>query len=88
MDRTHGAGRGAGRGPSMTTHRFHNTGEDWSGLRAATTWLDAKGYSSGRMQGSSPIGILHGDYDIQKWRNLNREQREVLDGTITLRETT
>lgn len=67
----------------MSTHRFPNSGPAWSGLRAATTWLDAKGYSSGRMQRDSPIGILDGEYDIQKWRNMSDAERELLDGTIT-----
>lgn len=64
-------------------HRFPNTGADWSGLYAATIWLDTKGYSTGQMQRDDPIAILRGDFDIQKWRNLDTAERDALDGTIT-----
>lgn len=63
--------------------RFPNDGEGFSGLHAAERWLEAHGYSVGSLQGPSPVGILHGNYSISKWRNLNTAHRKELDGTIT-----
>lgn len=40
------------------------------------------GYSIGRIQGSSPRGVLIGTFDIQKWRNLSSEDKERLDGIL------
>ncbi len=65
------------------TIRFPNTGDDFSGLHAAEEWCKARGISVGRLQGPSPIGLLKGDFDIQKWRNLNAKDRAALHGTIT-----
>ncbi len=65
-----------------TLIRFRHTGEDWSGLRAAEKWLESQGYSAGRMQGPSPIGILKGDFDISKWRNMTQAEIAALDGQI------
>ncbi len=33
---------------------------------AAKDWLEARGYSVGRMCGDLPIGVLRGEFDIQK----------------------
>jgi hypothetical protein len=67
---------------TTTTMRFEHTGEDWSGLKAAEAWLTANGYSYGRMQGPSPIGILKGDFDISKWRNMTPAEKRALHGFI------
>lgn len=48
----------------------------------AEKWLQDRGFSVGRMQGPEPVGIKRGDYDIQKWRNINSNDRELLDGLI------
>lgn len=59
------------------------TGEGaFSAMRAATDWLRSMGFSVGRMQARSPQGILFGEFDIQKWRNLNPAQRAVLHGQM------
>ena len=50
---------------------------------AAEAWCAANGYSVGRAQAHSPRGILRGDFDIQKWRNLRRRERDALDGVMT-----
>ena len=42
----------------------------------------ACGFSVGRMQRDEPIGLMFGDYDIQKWRNLRTAERAALHGTI------
>lgn len=64
---------------------FRHTGQEWSGLDAAREWLQANGYSVGSMQRDAPIGFVHGDCFVGKWRNLNKADREQLDGTITPR---
>jgi hypothetical protein len=56
---------------------------DFRANEAAERWLDENGYSVGRMQGSAPRGILRGDFDIQKWRNLSDAERDALHGTMT-----
>ncbi len=55
---------------------------DWAALDAATAFLVEHGFSVGRMQARSPRGILFGDFDIQKWRNLSRTEREELHGEM------
>lgn len=52
------------------------------GVTEAIRWLGARGFSVGRMQRDDPRGILRGDYDIQKWRNLDGEHRRRLDGVL------
>jgi hypothetical protein len=56
---------------------------DFSGCHEAERWLDARGYSLGYMQGPSPRGILFGDYEIAKWRNLSAKEKAQLHGTMT-----
>jgi hypothetical protein len=56
---------------------------DFDALHAAQAWLTGQGYSFGRTQRGAAIGVLLGDVDIQKWRNLNRAERETLDGFLT-----
>ena len=63
----------------MSATRFLQT-EDFAASRAAEAWCAEHGYSVGRMQHSDPRGILKGDYDIAKWRNLNARERKALDG--------
>lgn len=66
----------------MHTKTFTAPG-DFAACRLAESWLTERGFSIGRMQGPDPRGIVHGTYDIQKWRNLNRAERAALDGTMT-----
>lgn len=49
---------------------------------AAEKWCADNGYSVGRMQGPSPRGLLRGNYDIQKWRNLRSDERAALHGVM------
>lgn len=44
--------------------------------------LEDAGFSLGRMQRDAPRGILFGDFDIQKWRNLSARDRAALDGHL------
>lgn len=48
----------------------------------AVRFLENAGFSVGRKQAHSPTGIMHGDFDIQKWRNLNTNDRDVLHGAM------
>ena len=62
-------------------YRIFNAGtRDFGDSEEAEKWLADRGFSVGRMQGKDPRGILYGDFDIQKWRNLSAEQRCFLDG--------
>ena len=61
---------------------FQQVGE-FEACRAAEKWLAQNGYSVGRMQAGSPRGILKGDIDIMKWRNLSAEERAALHGRMT-----
>ena len=65
---------------------------------AAQDALTKCGFSLGRLQRAAPRGILHGDWDIAKWRNLSQTDIDGLDGiytrqhrdgpvTLTFRET-
>lgn len=60
---------------------FSQTG-DFEAVRAAEAFLAAAGFSVGIMQAHSPRGILFGDYDISKWRNMSRHEKEELDGEM------
>lgn len=55
----------------------------WEAANAAEAWLVRGGYSVGRGQRGAPRGILRGDFDIQKWRNLRPHERKALDGVMT-----
>ena len=68
--------------PIRETSRFPNTGADFSGLDAATAWLDEQGYSYGPIQRSEPIAVLRGDVWIAKWRSLDDTELAALDGVI------
>lgn len=50
---------------------------------SAIAWLEPLGFSVGRLQGPAPRGILFGNYDIQKWRNLRPADVDALHGTLT-----
>ena len=52
-------------------------------VNAAEADLEARGFSVARMQAHQPSGILFGDFDIQKWRNLSTAHREALHGQMT-----
>lgn len=52
-------------------------------LNAAHDWCYEHGVSCGSMCGPLPIGLLYGEVDIAKWRNLTAKERKALDGTLT-----
>lgn len=47
---------------------------------SAEAALAAAGFSLGRLQRDDPRGVIHGDYDIMKWRNLRPSDRAALHG--------
>ena len=61
---------------------FNQTG-DFEAMNAAERWLAERGISVGHMQGPEPRGLLFGDYQIAKWRNLTAKERAVLHGRMT-----
>ena len=65
---------------------FKNNGDDFSGIYAAKKWLKENGYSYGSLQRNDPVGILKGDFNISKWRNLSAEDAASLDGRITFQD--
>ncbi|QFP65558.1 hypothetical protein [Brucella anthropi] len=56
--------------------------DDFAAVRRAERLLQDRGFSVGHMQRGSSRGILFGDYDIQKWRNLNKAERAALHGVM------
>lgn len=56
---------------------------DFAAMRRAERFLEDAGFSVGHAQRGAPRGILYGDYDIQKWRNLNERHRAALHGVMT-----
>ena len=59
-----------------------NNPDEWNALSAAQKWLKDNGYSYAPMCGPEPIGIMLGDFEIAKWRNLSTWERKELDGMI------
>jgi hypothetical protein len=55
---------------------------DFVALESARSWLRSRGYSYGELQADAPTGIMHGDFDIAKWRNISTEDRAELDGVM------
>lgn len=61
--------------------KIFKAGSDFEAFYAAEKWLHERGYSAGSMERDSPIGIVHGDCYISKWRNLGTD-KERIDGVI------
>lgn len=68
---------------SVTIVTFPKNDDDFATMRAAESYLEERGFSVGRQQRGEPRGVLFGDFDIQKWRNLNARERAELHGTMT-----
>lgn len=56
--------------------------DPWNALGDATQWCSDNDYSVAPMCGPEPIGIMKGDVEIAKWRNLTSEERKGCDGII------
>lgn len=61
---------------------FNQTG-DFSAYTAAKAWCDERGISYGSTQRDAPVGLMYGDYEISKWRNMTAAEIAQLDGRIT-----
>lgn len=59
---------------------FKHTGEDFSACHEAEAWLRENGFSIGTMEGSQPRAILHSHTFIPKWKHLDHDDKEQLDG--------
>lgn len=55
---------------------------DFAALDAAEAFCGKVGLSVGRMQRGDPRGLLFGDFDIAKWRNLSAADRASLHGEM------
>jgi hypothetical protein len=66
----------------MLTRTFIETG-DFEAYEAAEAMAQSLGLSVGDMQRDEPIGLMHGDYAVMKWRNLSARDRDALHGVIT-----
>lgn len=64
------------------TRTFTETG-DFAAFYAAERMAADLGLSIGSMERDQPIGLMHGDYSIAKWRNLSKSERQELHGVIT-----
>jgi hypothetical protein len=60
-----------------------NEQDDFAAMRAAEHFLQLAGFSVGSNQRGDPRGVMFGDYDIAKWRNLNTAERKALHGQMT-----
>lgn len=68
----------------MSSFRKTFTGQvPFEAMNACRDWLEARGYSSGSTCVMHPTGVLKGDFEIAKWRNLTRKEIAALDGSIT-----
>lgn len=67
---------------SVDVLRFDEPG-DFTALNAAQKWCRDRGISYGSLQRDDPVGLLVGEFDIAKWRNLSAVERQQLDGTLT-----
>jgi len=52
-------------------------------LYAAQAWCRENGISYGSLCSPFPTGLLFGDYVISKWRNLSKQERDDLHGTMS-----
>lgn len=55
----------------------------FTAMRAAEAWCREHGVSCGDPCGSLPRGLLCGEFDIAKWRNLTARERKECHGTMT-----
>lgn len=67
--------------PFVFTKTFDQEGT-FQALYAAQNWLRENGYSYGSTCREEPIGVMKGEWDIAKWRNLSRQDIAGLDGAL------
>jgi|SRR5947209_12617624 len=67
--------------PADFIRTFDQTG-DFAAMHAAERFLSERGFSVGSNQRGAPRGVMFGNYDIAKWRNLGADERLELHGTL------
>jgi len=55
---------------------------DFEALYAAKAWCRSNNISYGSTCRDEPIGLMHGDYYVAKWKNLTAKERRTVDGVI------
>lgn len=66
----------------MIQMRFDQKG-DFAANYAAEKWCEDNDISFGLMCRDLPRGLMHGDYNIAKWRNLSAREIKSLHGRMT-----
>ncbi|KKQ95342.1 MAG: hypothetical protein UT21_C0006G0014 [Candidatus Woesebacteria bacterium GW2011_GWA1_39_11b] len=61
---------------------FHNKGT-FEAFYAAKDWMVENNYSCGSSCAFAPVGLIEGDYDIAKWKNMTKSEINTLDGVMT-----
>ncbi|WP_062117237.1 hypothetical protein [Collimonas pratensis] len=56
---------------------------DFEAMGLAQSFLEDRGFSVGRMQRDSPRGLIFGQFDISKWRNMDEIEIQALHGRMT-----
>jgi len=67
----------------MNAKIVFNQAGDFSAMQAAEQWCRENDVSYGSTQMGNPRGLVRGECDISKWRNLSRQDIAELDGTMT-----
>lgn len=69
----------------MPTKSFQNITQsaDFDAYHRAVKFLTDRGFSVGPMQANSPTGVMFGQWDVSKWRNLSKVQQQACDAVIT-----
>ena len=49
---------------------------------AASKWAKENDYEAGSMDGHNPIALMKGYDYVAKWHNLDRKEREMVDGVM------
>jgi len=62
--------------------KIFKSSETFGASRLAEKWCDDQGISYGSSQADGPQGLLFGDYQIAKWRNLTAKERKQLHGMM------
>lgn len=55
---------------------------DYKAYKMAQNWCEQSGYSYGSMQADAPTGLLKGNFEIAKWRNMTQKERDALAGIL------
>ncbi|SNT16196.1 hypothetical protein SAMN06295912_15031 [Sphingomonas laterariae] len=61
---------------------IHGIG-DFVALRSAERLLASAGFSLASGCRAQPTGLMFGDWEIAKWRNLSPQERDALHGVMT-----